>query len=66
MRVRAKHNINLNGAYYRGGDVFEISTTDAQLLNSMIEIMETPVRYEPEEPVKEAQKPRGRRKKTEE
>lgn len=43
MRVKAKHNINLSGVWHMGGEVFEISTTDAEALGDMIEIAETPV-----------------------
>lgn len=64
MKVRAKHNINLSGTYYSGGEVFEISTTDAEALGDMIEIAETPVQVEPEKV--EAPKRRGRQKKSEE
>lgn len=63
MRVKARHNINLSGVWHRGGDVFEISTTDAEVLGDMIEIAETPVAEVPEA---EAPKKRTRAKKTEE
>ena len=62
MKVRAKHNIKFNGVWHKGGEVFEISTVDAETLNGMIDIAETPVHEEaaPEQP----QKKRGRPKKT--
>lgn len=65
MKVKAKHNINLNGTYIKGGEVFEISTTDAYEIRDMIEIAETPI-LEPttEEPIAEQPKRRGRPKKT--
>lgn len=60
MRVKAKHNINLSGVWHKGGEVFEISTTDAEALGDMIEIAETPVAEVPEA---EAPKRRTRTKK---
>lgn len=66
MRVRAKCNLNLSGVRYHGGDVFEISTVDAEELGSLIEIAETPVQEELKEEKTEATKKRGRKAKTEE
>ena len=63
MRVRAKCNMNLSGVRDRGGDVFEISTVDAEALGNLIEIAETPVQDEPKEEKPEAPKKRGRKAK---
>lgn len=47
-----------NGVWHRGGEEFEVSTTEADALKDMVEIAETPVL--PEEPKK-----RSRAKKAE-
>ena len=60
MKVKAKHWLKHNGIWYRGGDVFEIPTTDAKELEGMVEIAETPV-GETAEPAVEAPKKRGGR-----
>lgn len=71
MRVRAKHWLNHNGTWYRGGEVFEIPTTEAEMLKEHIEIAETPLFFAAEEESEnrtavesEAPKKRGRPKKT--
>ena len=65
MKVKAKHWLKYNGIWYRGGDEFEIPTTDAEALGGMVEIAETPVHVEPAEPEEEQPKRRGRPKKSE-
>ena len=66
MKVKAKHWLKHNGVWYKGGDTFEIPTTDAKELEGMVELDETPV-FEPvveEKPV-EQPKRRGRKAKAE-
>jgi len=68
MKVRAKHWLKYDGVWHKGGETFEIPTTDAKELEGMIEIAETPV-LEPElkveaEETAEAPKKRGRKPKT--
>ena len=65
MKVKAKHWLKYNGVWYRGGDEFEIPTTDAEALDGMVEIAETPVHVEPVEPEEDQPKRRGRPKKSE-
>ena len=64
MKVRAKHFLKYNGMWYRGGETFEISTTEATELEDMIEVAETPVsEKEPEKPAAEQPKRRPRKAK---
>ena len=60
MKVKAKHWLKHNGVWYRGGDVFEIPTTDADELKGMVDIAETPIE-DAAEPAVEAPKKRGGR-----
>ena len=60
MKVRARHWLKYDGTWYRGGDVFEVATTDTNSLNGMVDIAENAI-----SPETETEKPkRGRPKKT--
>ena len=63
MKVKAKHWLNHDGTWYRAGETFEISTSDAEALADSVEISETPVRAAETEET-EAPKRRGRPRRT--
>lgn len=48
MKVKAKHWLTYEGAWHCGGEEFEISATDADMLKDMVEITETPIYYSDE------------------
>lgn len=64
MRVKAKHNFKWDGTLYPGGSVFEISTTDMDVIGDYVEVEETPLEI-PEEKPEPAKKPRGGRRRAE-
>lgn len=66
MKVKAKHWLKYGNIWYKGGDTFEIPTTDAKELGDMVELAETPVSVpepEVEETPVEQPKRRGRKAK---
>ena len=62
MKVRALCRINYNGEWHVYGEEFEISTTDAETLDGLIQVAETPLREETKPEQHETPK-RGRKKK---
>lgn len=59
MKVKAKVNVNYNGVWKRPGEMFEVSTTDEDVLK-YVDVVETPI-HEPETAAEaEAPKKRGR------
>ena len=63
MKVKALCRINYSGEWHVSGDVFEISTTDMNDLDGLVEVAETPIREEATEG-DAPKKSTGRRKKT--
>lgn len=43
MKVKAKHWLNHDGVWHSAGEIFEISTADAEALMDSVQIFETPV-----------------------
>lgn len=63
MKVKALCRINYSGEWHVSGDVFEISTTDMNDLDGLVEVAETPIREETTDE-DAPKKTTGRRKKT--
>lgn len=65
MRVKAKNWLKYDGQWRKTGEVFEISTADADELDGMIEAAETPlINSNTEAAETEQPKRRGRPKQT--
>lgn len=63
MLVKARHGLFYNGQFHAGGDAFEVSTAEADMLSEYVEIAETPLTEAT--PAEEPAPRRGRKKKTE-
>ena len=57
MKVRAKYRVKANGTWRQPGEVFEISTTDTAVLEH-VEVVETPLAADSEQPTKRGGRPR--------
>lgn len=66
MLVRAKHSVKYDGVWYRPGAEFEISMTDADRMDRVVDIVEAPLHTENSDRIAENEAPvvrgRGRKK----